>query len=174
MSTHKCKAEDAPVRLVWCRFEEGECKMGADLPGESSPASAEVGDHLDMQSEEPLALDLVKIQIKIEPVIEEGGAASSASSAGDLLETTIEKIKKRAALATTSPISIEHKQLQLTKELPRIAPKPSNSSKKQKKDRSPQPEDSKDQHYWEMRRKNNEAAKRCRDSRRAKEDQIAK
>ena len=31
----------------------------------------------------------------------------------------------------------------------------------------------KDEAYWERRRKNNEAAKRSRDSRRAKEDQIA-
>ena len=35
------------------------------------------------------------------------------------------------------------------------------------------PEDQKDDTYWERRRKNNEAAKRSRDSRRAKEDEIA-
>ena len=33
--------------------------------------------------------------------------------------------------------------------------------------------DSKDQAYWERRRKNNLAAKRSRDARRAKEDEIA-
>lgn len=35
------------------------------------------------------------------------------------------------------------------------------------------PDDQKDELYWERRRKNNEAAKRSRDARRAKEDQIA-
>ena len=35
------------------------------------------------------------------------------------------------------------------------------------------PDEQKDQAYWERRRKNNEAAKRSRDSRRAKEDEIA-
>lgn len=35
------------------------------------------------------------------------------------------------------------------------------------------PEELKDEAYWERRRKNNEAAKRSRDSRRAKEDEIA-
>jgi bZIP factor len=34
-------------------------------------------------------------------------------------------------------------------------------------------EDIKDEAYWERRRKNNEAAKRSRDARRAKEDEIA-
>lgn len=34
-------------------------------------------------------------------------------------------------------------------------------------------QDGKDQSYWERRRKNNEAAKRSRDARRAKEDEIA-
>lgn len=33
--------------------------------------------------------------------------------------------------------------------------------------------DEKDSAYWERRRKNNEAAKRSRDARRAKEDEIA-
>lgn len=33
--------------------------------------------------------------------------------------------------------------------------------------------DAKDQAYWERRRKNNEAAKKSRDARRAKEDEIA-
>lgn len=37
----------------------------------------------------------------------------------------------------------------------------------------PLPEDLKDEAYWERRRKNNEAAKRSRDARRAKEDEIA-
>ncbi|KAI2799601.1 hypothetical protein BLOT_011507 [Blomia tropicalis] len=37
----------------------------------------------------------------------------------------------------------------------------------------PLPEDLKDEAYWERRRKNNEAAKRSRDLRRAKEDEIA-
>lgn len=35
------------------------------------------------------------------------------------------------------------------------------------------PDDQKDEAYWERRRKNNDAAKRSRDTRRAKEDQIA-
>jgi bZIP factor len=35
------------------------------------------------------------------------------------------------------------------------------------------PENEKDGAYWERRRKNNEAAKRSRDARRAKEDEIA-
>ena len=35
------------------------------------------------------------------------------------------------------------------------------------------PTDSKDHQYWERRRKNNLAAKRSRDARRAKEDEIA-
>lgn len=35
------------------------------------------------------------------------------------------------------------------------------------------PEELKDEAYWERRRKNNEAAKRSRDLRRAKEDEIA-
>ena len=35
------------------------------------------------------------------------------------------------------------------------------------------PDEQKDDAYWERRRKNNEAAKRSRDTRRAKEDQIA-
>ena len=35
------------------------------------------------------------------------------------------------------------------------------------------PEELKDDSYWERRRKNNEAAKRSRDTRRAKEDEIA-
>jgi len=37
----------------------------------------------------------------------------------------------------------------------------------------PLPEELKDEAYWERRRKNNEAAKRSRDSRRAKENEIA-
>lgn len=37
----------------------------------------------------------------------------------------------------------------------------------------PLPDDQKDEAYWERRRKNNEAAKRSRDARRAKEDEIA-
>lgn len=110
--------------------------------------------------------------------------SDSGSGAGDLLETTIEKIKKRAALAA-SPVSVVQTQvsqippIQTTKVLPRIAPKPSSdshhSTKKSKKDkdRPSRPENNKDDHYWERRRKNNEAAKRSRDSRRAKEDQIA-
>lgn len=35
------------------------------------------------------------------------------------------------------------------------------------------PDDKKDDAYWERRRKNNEAAKRSRDLRRMKEDEIA-
>ena len=35
------------------------------------------------------------------------------------------------------------------------------------------PEEKKDALYWERRRKNNEAAKRSRDSRRCKEEEIA-
>lgn len=35
------------------------------------------------------------------------------------------------------------------------------------------PDEQKDDAYWERRRKNNEAAKRSRDARRAKEDEIA-
>ena len=38
---------------------------------------------------------------------------------------------------------------------------------------TPQETDNKDDAYWERRRKNNEAAKRSRDARRAKEDEIA-
>ena len=37
----------------------------------------------------------------------------------------------------------------------------------------PVPDDKKDDAYWERRRKNNEAAKRSRDLRRMKEDEIA-
>lgn len=44
---------------------------------------------------------------------------------------------------------------------------------KNKKKRMTLPETLKDISYWERRRKNNEAAKRSRDARRAKEDQIA-
>lgn len=47
-----------------------------------------------------------------------------------------------------------------------------NSSGSRKRGR-PLPEDLKDEAYWERRRKNNEAAKRSRDLRRAKEDEIA-
>ncbi|XP_064622236.1 transcription factor ces-2-like [Lineus longissimus] len=38
---------------------------------------------------------------------------------------------------------------------------------------TPTPEDSKDNSYWERRRKNNEAAKRSRDTRRQKEEHVA-
>ncbi|XP_022093089.1 protein giant-like isoform X2 [Acanthaster planci] len=48
-----------------------------------------------------------------------------------------------------------------------------SSTKKTKRKRSQLPDDMKDETYWERRRKNNEAAKRSRDARRAKEDQIA-
>ncbi|KAF7487973.1 Thyrotroph embryonic factor [Sarcoptes scabiei] len=47
-----------------------------------------------------------------------------------------------------------------------------NNSSVRKRGR-PLPEDQKDEAYWERRRKNNEAAKRSRDLRRAKEDEIA-
>lgn len=46
------------------------------------------------------------------------------------------------------------------------------SSRGRKRARS-LPDEQKDQAYWERRRKNNEAAKRSRDTRRAKEDEIA-
>lgn len=46
---------------------------------------------------------------------------------------------------------------------------PSSTRKKGK----PLPDELKDQAYWERRRKNNEAAKRSRDARKAREDEIA-
>ena len=48
-----------------------------------------------------------------------------------------------------------------------------SSPHKSKKKRQTLPDQMKDLAYWERRRKNNEAAKRSRDARRAKEDQIA-
>lgn len=47
------------------------------------------------------------------------------------------------------------------------------SSSSSRKRGQPLSEDLKDEAYWERRRKNNEAAKRSRDARRAKEDEIA-
>lgn len=48
-----------------------------------------------------------------------------------------------------------------------------SNSKSKKKKREQLPDTMKTPSYWERRRKNNEAAKRSRDARRAKEDQIA-
>ena len=50
---------------------------------------------------------------------------------------------------------------------------PPNNSQQGRKRGRPLPDDLKDEAYWERRRKNNEAAKRSRDLRRAKEDEIA-
>ncbi|XP_022661105.1 uncharacterized protein LOC111265808 isoform X2 [Varroa jacobsoni] len=49
----------------------------------------------------------------------------------------------------------------------------SNSNGTSRRRGNPFPEELKDTAYWERRRKNNEAAKRSRDARRAKEDEIA-
>lgn len=48
----------------------------------------------------------------------------------------------------------------------------SNSAQKRKKG-TPIPEELKDEGYWERRRKNNEAAKRSRDAKKARESEIA-
>ncbi|XP_013400338.1 D site-binding protein [Lingula anatina] len=50
---------------------------------------------------------------------------------------------------------------------------PINATHNNRKKPRTLPEGQKDQAYWERRRKNNEAAKRSRDARRAKEDEIA-
>ena len=63
-----------------------------------------------------------------------------------------------AATATSSQLS------------PDMSPQPRSISRKRA---SMLPDDQKDALYWERRRKNNEAAKRSRDARRAKEDEIA-
>ena len=102
---------------------------------------------------------------------------SDAGSAGDLLEETIKKIKKKAGIAAEKSVTITSSATAapITVMVP-IAPAPSSdsSSKKTKKRTgNPLPDQKKDDHYWERRRKNNEAAKRSRDARRAKEDQIA-
>lgn len=47
------------------------------------------------------------------------------------------------------------------------------NTKMRRSSQNPQEQDGKDPTYWEKRRKNNEAAKRSRDARRAKEDEIA-
>lgn len=51
--------------------------------------------------------------------------------------------------------------------------KASGSSSSSRKKGRPLPEELKDEAYWERRRKNNEAAKRSRDARRAKEYEVA-
>lgn len=63
-----------------------------------------------------------------------------------------------AATATSSQLS------------PNMSPESHSNSRKRA---SMLPDDQKDALYWERRRKNNEAAKRSRDARRAKEDEIA-
>ncbi|RWS28075.1 protein giant-like protein [Leptotrombidium deliense] len=50
---------------------------------------------------------------------------------------------------------------------------PVNGTQSTRKRGKPLPNEMKDDAYWERRRKNNEAAKRSRDARRAKEDEIA-
>jgi len=66
-------------------------------------------------------------------------------------------------------------QQSLTHQSPPTPTGPSISSLTQngRKRGRPLPNDVKDEAYWERRRKNNEAAKRGRDARRAKEDEIA-
>ncbi|XP_072032661.1 uncharacterized protein [Amphiura filiformis] len=108
--------------------------------------------------------------------------SETGSSASGLLEETIEKIKKRAGLVVThteqstpaapvsAPTAVSEEEL-ISSYTP--SPKPANSSSKKSKKKNTLPDPMKDNHYWERRRKNNEAAKRSRDSRRAKEDQIA-
>ncbi|XP_071788737.1 uncharacterized protein [Asterias amurensis] len=87
---------------------------------------------------------------------EEDGMCTSDSSNGldpfaNCSDQTLTLIQRRAAEASLS----------------------ASKSKKTKRKRNQLPDDLKDQTYWERRRKNNEAAKRSRDARRAKEDQIA-
>lgn len=52
-------------------------------------------------------------------------------------------------------------------------PPPGVTNTKMRRSNGHTNQDGKDQSYWERRRKNNEAAKRSRDARRAKEDEIA-
>ena len=66
-----------------------------------------------------------------------------------------------------SPDGMDASSLQLS---PSMSPESRSNSRKQA---IMLPDDQKDALYWERRRKNNEAAKRSRDARRAKEDEIA-
>lgn len=73
-------------------------------------------------------------------------------------------------LDATSPerLALIQQQIAMTPETDLDEPKSKKSKKRQQL-----PESLKTPNYWERRRKNNEAAKRSRDARRAKEDQIA-
>ena len=62
---------------------------------------------------------------------------------------------------------------QLAEKKPASSRRDSSDSSEQGQSLNGQQEDMKDQAYWERRRKNNLAAKRSRDARRAKEDEIA-
>ena len=62
---------------------------------------------------------------------------------------------------------------QLAEKKPVSSRRDSSDSSEQGQAQLSQQEDVKDQAYWERRRKNNLAAKRSRDARRAKEDEIA-
>ena len=62
---------------------------------------------------------------------------------------------------------------QLAEKKPASSRRDSSDSSEQGQSLNGQQEDVKDQAYWERRRKNNLAAKRSRDARRAKEDEIA-
>jgi len=80
---------------------------------------------------------------------------------------------------TSPPSSMDHNLSEREEEddgmLVSVASSSPNSSllSSTRKRGRPLPEDLKDEAYWERRRKNNEAAKRSRDARRAKEMEIA-
>lgn len=75
------------------------------------------------------------------------------------------------SLSLTSPIGqfLQSRKRRLDS---KCSPTSSSTSLEDKK-MTPVPEDKKDETYWERRRKNNDAAKRSRDARRAKEEEIA-
>ena len=100
------------------------------------------------------------------PPVSPPAPTSLASDKTELLRVNSESLGQYAVFR-------QNMLRQLAEKKPASNRRDSSNSSEQGQSQSGQQEDVKDQAYWERRRKNNLAAKRSRDARRAKEDEIA-
>ncbi|XP_034231453.1 CCAAT/enhancer-binding protein beta [Thrips palmi] len=124
----------------------------------------------------PSALDAVR---RFQPWSSAGGPAPADGDLVDIREhNPVQPIGPPASSSTTyslcglGRLEDAFAPLPLSVQLPLPLPAAS-APRRPRSEKKPTPEDQKDQRYLERRRRNNRAAKKSRDARRAREDQVA-
>lgn len=139
------------------------------LPAAVTPADLAAAQMMSASSEE-LFLQYKQMVKQMEPPAPaKKRRASDGSTSSQVSSTSAHSEQDNAAICTSAPGLLS---TTLSPARPPAGSRSPLTSNGRKRPRT-MPDELKDTAYWERRRKNNEAAKRSRDARRAKEDEIA-